>query len=95
MPFGNNTGRERTLLLKRYITVVNLVAHRHAVDVHSADYGFWCKLGIVINTAFNRAVEYVLNHPAGHVVHFNTGINGIGRNKLETQPVGERIRIYL
>ena len=94
-PLWEGAGGGFLFFLKYHFSVVNCFAHRHAVDVHSADNGFMFKFSIVFNTTFNWLFENVLYQTAGHVVQIDTGINRLGINKLETQSVGERIRIYL
>jgi len=78
-------GKGRPLFLKRHLTVGYRIAHRYAVNIHSADDGFGLKFGLVAYAAFNWLFEDVLYQASGHVVQIDTGINRFRRNKLETE----------
>ena len=68
-------GEAFLFFLKRHFTIINRLAHRYAVDIHTADDGFRSEPGFVAYTAFNWLFEDVLYQTSGHVAQIDTGIN--------------------
>ena len=71
----------------------NAVAQGHTVDIETADRILWFKIGIIHFAGFHRLVEHRFHQSPRHVKQVDASMGSLLRNKLNAEPVAERVRI--